>query len=82
MEFGEHLSSDKESECFGGRAQVYTRTPLFLVLSILWEYYYWIPMSFFTKDKVLGAWTVYFLKKGLKGQEEKISLASSYGLMA
>jgi len=27
MEFGEHLSSEKESECFGGRAQVYTETP-------------------------------------------------------
>jgi len=34
MEFGEHLSSGKESERFGGRAQIGTRTPLFLVLSI------------------------------------------------
>jgi len=31
MEFGEHLSFDKESECSGGRAQIYTGTPLFLI---------------------------------------------------
>jgi len=33
MEFGEHLSSDKESKCFGGRAQICTGTPPFLFLS-------------------------------------------------
>jgi len=27
MELDEHLSSDKESECFGGRSQAYTGTP-------------------------------------------------------
>jgi len=27
MEFEEHLSSDKEGECFGGRSQVYTGIP-------------------------------------------------------
>jgi len=39
-------------------------------------------MSFFTNDKVSGAGTVYFLKKQLKDQEERILSASSYGLMA
>ena len=28
-------------------------------------------MSFFTNDKVSGAWAVYFLKKQLKDQEEE-----------
>ena len=46
MEFGEHLSSDKESECFGGRSQVYTgNTPVPRSIDIMREYYDWILMS-------------------------------------
>ena len=52
MGFGEHLSSDGESECFGGSAWMY---PAPRSIDIMRGYYDWIPMSFFTKDKVSGA---------------------------
>ena len=56
--------------------------PVPCFIAIMREYYDWVLMSFFTKDKVSGAWTVYFLKKQLKDQEERVISASSYGLMA
>jgi len=56
MEFREHLSSGEESECFGGRAQIYIGTPpVPPSIDIMREYYDWTPMSFYTKDKVSGA---------------------------
>jgi len=56
MEFGEHLSSDKESEVFRRQSTDIHWNPLVpCSIDIIREYYGWIPMSFFTNDKVSGA---------------------------
>jgi len=55
MEFGEHLSSDKESECFVRQITgIHRNIPVPRSIDIMREHYEWIPMSFFTKDKVSG----------------------------
>ena len=51
-------------------------------IDTLREYSDWIPMSIFTKDKLSGTWTVYFLEKRWRYRGEKVLSASSYSLMA